>query len=155
MIVKNNSASYEYSSKPFSDTEKYLPRACKPLMATAKTRASKSLYKLINTHTFNLSFSKRSECHRLQFSFREIKPKKPLALSPSNAPSPTLNSLVGQKCGSFLTLPLFNLFPMQIRCPAQNQSEDQLCPIERSNNTQPLACMVQRARTGKISGPWV
>ena len=55
---------------------------------------------------------------------------KPLAMSHGNAPSLTVTSLGGsllarEEMSPFLTRPPDNLFPMQRRHPAQDQSEDQ------------------------------
>lgn len=44
---------------------------------------------------------------------------------------------------------LYNLFSTQIKCPALNQSQDQLCPMQRWNNSQPLS-MAKGLGQGKL-----
>lgn len=56
----------------------------------------------------------------------EIKPQSLWPCLICNAPSPTRNSPVGKESGPLLTPPPDNLFPMQIKDPAQDQSE-QIC----------------------------
>lgn len=49
-----------------------------------------------------------------------------------------LTSLVGKEGHPVLPPLLYNLFPMRIRHPVQNQSEDHICSIQGSKSTQPL-----------------
>ena len=59
-------------------------------------------------------------------------------MSHGHAPSPTLTTwaahfLLEQECSLRLTPPPYNLFPMQIRHPARDQSEDQTRSSPRSH----------------------
>ena len=76
------------------------------------------------------SFKCTAACHKVSEAVIGFKSpsrrlnSKGLAVSLCNAPSPTLNnlgahSLLGKECHPFLSPPLYNLFPMQIRYPAQ------------------------------------
>ena len=77
-------------------------------------------------------------CYRLQVPFKEIKPK---SLWPCLIVMPLLplwpawvaHSLPEKQCCPFLIPLLHNLFPMQIRCPAQDQSEEQIGSPLRSH----------------------
>ena len=60
---------------------------------------------------------------------------------------------VQKECHPFLTLPLYNLFPVPLRHPACDQSEDRICPTQRSSNAQPLHAARRRARAGEIGSP--
>ena len=51
---------------------------------------------------------------------------------PPPCPAWSSHSLLEKGCRPFLILPLYNLFPMQIRCPAHDQSEDHIGPPLRS-----------------------
>ena len=69
-------------------------------------------------------------CYRLQVPFKETNPKSPwpcVIVMPLPPPWPAwaAHSLLEKDGFPSLTLPLYNLFPMQIRDPAQDQSEDQ------------------------------
>ena len=63
-------------------------------------------------------------------------------MSHCNAPSLTLKNLgcslpTREGMSPIPPLPLYNLFPMQIRYPAPNQSEDQMCPIQDQRTLSP------------------
>ena len=85
-------------------------------------------------------------------------------MSHCNAPSPTLTSLgcslptrlLRKACPPLLTLPLHNLFPLQIRYPAWDQCKNQMCPMQRSNNTQPLSLAQEswNRKLGPQEGLW-
>lgn len=94
-------------------------------------------------------------CYRFQVPSKKITPKtsgetrfpRPFIIAPPshrNAPSPTLSNLtcffllpMREGIRPRLTQLLYNLFAMQIRHPACDQSA-QRCPIQRPTNTQPL-----------------
>ena len=64
-----------------------------------------------------------------------------------------VHSLLGKEWHPFLTPPLHNLFPRQIRYPAGNQSKDRICPTQRSKNIQHL-CRVHGGWDRKTWWTW-